>query len=65
MLVQHKRRDGFARIGHVDTWMIYKLQHLYSDIHNARLYPGWSNANYCNVNDESFDKVALPINALY
>ena len=38
-----RKRLGFPKIGHYDTWLIDKLQILHELNHGARLYPGWSN----------------------
>ena len=60
-----KRLYVFTRVGHVDTWMVNKLQNICLRNSNARLYPGWSNASDNKVTDESFDNIALNIADLH
>jgi len=38
-----RKRLGFPKIGHYDTWLIDKLQILHEQNHGVRLYSGWSN----------------------
>jgi hypothetical protein len=54
-----RRRLGFPRIGHVDTWLIDKLQNLVHKNHGRLLYPDWSNASDYKDTDESFDTNAI------
>ena len=54
-----RRRRGFPRIGHYDTWLIDQLQNLVRKNHNITLYPDWTNASDYKDTDESFDTVAL------
>lgn len=57
--VSEKRRFGFPKIGHFDTWKIDQLQNLYLENHGVQLYPNWTNASDYKCTDESFDTVAL------
>lgn len=57
--VSEKRRYGFPRIGHYDTWKIDQLQILYLENHGVQLYPYWTNASDYRSTEESFDTVAL------
>jgi hypothetical protein len=41
--VLERRRTGFPRLGHYDTWLIDKLQLLVEHNHNADYYPAWPN----------------------
>jgi hypothetical protein len=54
-----RRRLGFPRIGHYDTWLIDKLQNLVHKNHGRLLYPDWSNASDYKETDESFDTQAI------
>jgi hypothetical protein len=57
--MSEKRRLGFPKLGHFDTWLIDELQLLVEDNHAVLLYPDWSNtSDYKNTN-ESFGTVAL------
>ena len=42
--VSERRRPGFPRLGHFDTWLIEELQVLVQDNHHALLHPKWPNA---------------------
>jgi hypothetical protein len=57
--VSERRRLGFPRIGHYDTWLIDALQILVEKNHGVLLYPFWSNASDYKETSESFDTVAL------
>ena len=54
-----RRRHGFPKLGHCDTWLIDALQNLVLKNHGALLYPNWSNASDFRDTDESFGAVAL------
>ena len=41
--VSELRRLGFPKLGHVDTWLIDKLQILVFENHGLEVYPNWSN----------------------
>ena len=43
--VSERRRLGFPRIGHYDTWLIDYLQIIVERNHGVLLYPDWSNAS--------------------
>ena len=57
--VSEKRRDGFPKIGHYDTWEIDELQLLVHKNRGFLLYPHWSNSSEYVSTEESFDVVAL------
>ncbi|KAL3770800.1 hypothetical protein ACHAWU_006359 [Discostella pseudostelligera] len=57
--VSEKRRFGFPRIGHYDTWLVDLLQILVMKNHNLRIYPDLSNTSEYVSTDESFDSIAL------
>ena len=54
-----KRRWGFPKIGHFDTWKIDQLQNLTLDNHGLQIFPNWSNASDYKTTDESYDTIAL------
>ncbi|KAL7525102.1 hypothetical protein ACHAXR_003597, partial [Thalassiosira sp. AJA248-18] len=57
--ISEKRRLGFLKVGHYDTWKIDQQQNLYLENHGLELYPYWTNASDYETTDESFDTVAL------
>lgn len=57
--VSEKRRHGFPKIGHFDTWEIDELQSLVYKTRGFYLFPHWSNSSEYVTTDESFDVVAL------
>jgi hypothetical protein len=57
--VSEKRRFGFPRIGHYDTWLVDLLQILVMKNHGMRIYPDLSNTSDYIATDESFDSIAL------
>ena len=60
-----RRRYGFPKIGHYETWWIDTLQTLVLQNHGRVLYPHWSNSSEYKETDESFDTVALHASALH
>jgi hypothetical protein len=54
-----RRRFGFIRIGHFDTWYIDELQTMILKNRGYVLYPNWSNASEYKETDESFDTIAI------
>jgi hypothetical protein len=62
--VSEKRRLGFPRIGHYDTWLVDLLQILVMKNHGVRVYPDMSNTSEYVTTDESFDSIALHSNRL-
>ena len=57
--VSERRRLGFPKIGHYDTWSIDKLQLLVEKNHNVLLYPWWSNTSNFATTKESFCTVPM------
>jgi len=57
--VSEKRRSGYPRIGHYDTWLVDLLQLLVMKNHDKRIYPDLSNTSEYLFTDESFDTIAL------
>lgn len=57
--VSQKRRSGFPRLGHYDTWLVDLLQALVMKNHGLRIYPDLSNTSEYIFTDESFDSIAL------
>ncbi len=57
--VSEKRRDGFLKIGHYDTWEVDELQLLVYKNRGFFLFPNWSNSSEYVTTEESFDVVAL------
>jgi hypothetical protein len=57
--VSEKRRDGFPKIGHYDTWEVDELQSLVYQNRGFLLFPHWSNSSDYVTTEESFDVVAL------
>ncbi len=43
--VSERKRIGFPRIGHYDTWLVDHLQKLVERNHGILIYPNWSNAS--------------------
>ena len=60
-----RRRCGFPRIGHYDTWATDKIQNLVHKNHGRLLYSGWSNASDFKETDESFDTTAIHSSRLH
>ena len=59
-----RRRLGFPKIGHSDTWLIDELQLLVERNHGVLLYPDWSNTSDYQTTTESFGTVSLHSRAL-
>jgi hypothetical protein len=57
--VSERRRLGFPRIGHYDTWLIDYLQIIVKRNHGVLLYPDWSNASNYKATCEHFEMVAI------
>ena len=57
--VSERRRVGFPRLGHSDTWLIDSLQLLVERNHGVLLHPEWSNASDYISTRESFGTVAI------
>jgi hypothetical protein len=57
--VSERRRLGFPRIGHSDTWLIDYLQIIVERNHGVLLYPDWSNASDYETTRERFGTVAI------
>lgn len=57
--VSERRRAGFPKIGHFDTWLIDSLQILVDENHNVLLYPDWSNASDYKSTLEHFGTVPI------
>ena len=56
-----RRRQGFPKIGHYDTWLVDALQNLVMKNHDTLLYPDWSNASDFRDTDESFGAGAVAL----
>ena len=54
-----RKRLGFPKIGHYDTWLIDALQLLVESNHGVILYPDWSNASDFISTDEQFGTVKI------
>ena len=54
-----KRRLGFPKLGHYDTWLTDSLQSLVERNHGVLLYPEWSNASDYLSTSEAFGTVPL------
>ena len=63
--VSEKRRLGFPKLGHFDTWKIDQLQNLTLDNHGIQIFPNWSNASDYKTTNESFDTIALHSTGLH
>ena len=57
--VSERRRLGFPRIGHYDTWLIDHLQKLIQHNHGVIYYPDWSNASDHVPTGETFGTVPI------
>ncbi|KAL7493375.1 hypothetical protein ACHAWT_002406, partial [Skeletonema menzelii] len=60
--VSERRRDGFPKVGHYDTWEIDELQLLVHKNRGFLLYPHWSNSSEYVSTEERFDIVPLQNN---
>ena len=57
--MSERRRHGFPKVGHYDTWLIDLLQLLVEDNHQVLEYPTWPNtADYADTT-ETFDIVPI------
>lgn len=54
-----RRRAGFPRIGHYDTWLIDELQLLVWLNHGISMYPHWSNSSHYTATREQMDFVSM------
>ena len=57
--VSERRRLGFPKLGHYDTWLVDALQILVEQNHGKLLYPEWCNASDYVATAESFGAVPL------
>jgi hypothetical protein len=57
--VSERRRVGFPKIGHSDTWLVDQLQLLVEHNHDVLWFPGWSNTSDYISTRESFGTIAL------
>ena len=57
--VSERRRLGFPKTGHFDTWLIDSLQLLVENNHKVLLHPEWSNASDYKTTPESFGTVPM------
>lgn len=57
--IAERRRLGFPKIGHYDTWLIDELQLLVEANHGVDIYPGWSNTRDFAPTPETFGTVPL------
>jgi hypothetical protein len=57
--ISERRRLGFPKIGHYDTWLVDQYQLLVLANHNVLAYPGWTNASDFVDTPESFGTVPL------
>lgn len=54
-----RRRLGFPKVGHYDTWLLDSLQLLVEANHGVLLYPNWSNTSNFKPTAEGFGTVPL------
>ena len=57
--VSERRRRGFPKLGHFDTWLIDKLQLLIEKNHNKLFYPSWPNTGDYADTSEQFGTVPI------
>jgi hypothetical protein len=57
--MSERRRPGFPRIGHYDTWLIDELQNLVLENHGTRIFSSWTNTCEFLPTPEKFGTVAL------
>ena len=62
--VAEKRRFGFHKIGHYDTWLIDLYQSLAQRNHDLLVYPEWTNTSEYKFTNESFDTIPLHTKSL-
>lgn len=63
--VSERRRFGFPKIGHFDTWLIDLYQRLARRNHDIDVYPEWTNASDYVFTDEGFGTVPLHTQSLH
>ena len=57
--INERKRLGFPKFGHYDTWLVDSIQVLGEKNHHALLYTDWSKASDYKDTPESFGTVAL------
>ena len=57
--IAERRRLGFPKVGHYDTWLIDEYQLLVERNHGVDLFPGWSNTTDYAPTPETFGTVPL------
>lgn len=57
--INERKRLGFPKFGHYDTWLVDALQLLVEKNHHILLYADWSDASDYKDTPESFGTVAL------
>ena len=57
--MSERRRAGFPKIGHYDTWLIDELQLLVWLNHGVDLFPNWSNSSHYISTPEQMDFVSM------
>ena len=57
--ISEKRRQGFPKLGHFDTWLIDKLQMLVEKNHNVHFMPSWPNTADFASTSERFGTVPI------
>ena len=62
--VAERRRLGFPKVGHYDTWLIDQYQMLVELNHGIDIFPGWSNTKDFAPTEETFGVVPLHSEAL-
>ena len=62
--VSERRRSGFPRLGHFDTWLIDELQLVHEENHGVPLYDSWNNTGDLKDTAEKFGTVRLHSDAL-
>ena len=60
-----KRRLGFPKLGHFNTWVLDQLQNLVKENHCIQLYPYWTNASDYKQTSETFDTIPLQHSSLH
>ena len=63
--VDEKRRLGYPKIGHFDTWLIDLYQTLALKKHGVLIYPQWMNTSVYKQTAESFDIIPLQTKSLH
>ena len=63
--MSEKRRHGFHKFGHYDTWKIDLHQRLALRNHGVLIYPNWTNTSDYQFTDESFDTIPLQTQELH